>query len=56
MIVQREKGHHNGTQTRPFVSLPSACPGQAKRTATVSLFASTQMFCSPAWLRQKAAL
>ncbi|MGG3864878.1 hypothetical protein, partial [Aneurinibacillus aneurinilyticus] len=27
-----------------------------KRTATVSLFASTQMFCGPAWLRQKAAL
>ncbi|MGG3864440.1 hypothetical protein, partial [Aneurinibacillus aneurinilyticus] len=23
---------------------------------TVSLFASTRMFCGPAWLRQKAAL
>ncbi|MED0741331.1 hypothetical protein [Aneurinibacillus aneurinilyticus] len=27
-----------------------------KRTAIVSPFASTQMFCGPAWLRQKAAL
>ncbi|MED0668708.1 hypothetical protein P4S95_00535, partial [Aneurinibacillus aneurinilyticus] len=27
-----------------------------KRTATVSLSASTQMFCGPAWLGQKAVL
>jgi hypothetical protein len=26
LIVQREKGHHNGTQTRPFVSLPERMP------------------------------
>ncbi|MEZ2734964.1 hypothetical protein ACBQ08_13380 [Aneurinibacillus aneurinilyticus] len=26
------------------------------RTAIVSLFASTQMFCGPDWLGQKAAL
>ncbi|MED0744289.1 hypothetical protein P4S87_27440, partial [Aneurinibacillus aneurinilyticus] len=30
-------------------------PARRKRTATVSLFASTQMFCGPAWLGQKAA-
>ncbi|WP_209421086.1 hypothetical protein, partial [Aneurinibacillus aneurinilyticus] len=35
---------------------PSDCPARRKRTAIVSLFASTQMFCGPAWLRQKAAL
>ncbi|MEZ2661349.1 hypothetical protein ACBP89_25680, partial [Aneurinibacillus aneurinilyticus] len=27
-----------------------------KRTAIVSLFASTRMFCGPDWLRQKAVL
>ncbi|MGG3861209.1 hypothetical protein, partial [Aneurinibacillus aneurinilyticus] len=27
-----------------------------KRTAIVSLFASTRMFCGPDWPRQKAAL
>ncbi|NMF01248.1 hypothetical protein [Aneurinibacillus aneurinilyticus] len=26
MIVQRGKGHHNGTQTRPFVSLSERLP------------------------------
>jgi hypothetical protein len=26
LIVQRGKGHHNGTQTRPFVSLPERLP------------------------------
>ncbi|ERI10041.1 hypothetical protein HMPREF0083_01802 [Aneurinibacillus aneurinilyticus ATCC 12856] len=31
-------------------------PARRKRTAIVSLLASTQMFCGPAWLRQKAAL
>ncbi|MED0735228.1 hypothetical protein P4S84_25920, partial [Aneurinibacillus aneurinilyticus] len=31
-------------------------PARRKRTATVSLFASTQMFCGPAWLGQKAVL
>ncbi|MEZ2735692.1 hypothetical protein, partial [Aneurinibacillus aneurinilyticus] len=31
-------------------------PARRKRTATVSLFASTRMFCGPAWLRQKVAL
>ncbi|MEZ2735967.1 hypothetical protein [Aneurinibacillus aneurinilyticus] len=50
------KGHHNGTQTRPFVSLPSGSLARRKRTAIVSFLASTQMFCSPAWLGQKAAL
>ncbi|MED0709635.1 hypothetical protein, partial [Aneurinibacillus aneurinilyticus] len=37
----------------PFRAIASA---RRKRTATVSLFVSTQMFCGPAWLRQKAAL
>jgi hypothetical protein len=31
-------------------------PVGQKRTAIVSLFASTQMFCCPAWPGQKAAL
>ncbi|MED0725515.1 hypothetical protein P4S91_21735, partial [Aneurinibacillus aneurinilyticus] len=31
LIVQRGKGHHNGTQTRPFVSLSERLPGQAKK-------------------------
>ncbi|MED0706919.1 hypothetical protein P4S91_03295, partial [Aneurinibacillus aneurinilyticus] len=31
-------------------------PVRRKGTAIVSLFASTQMFCGPAWLGQKAAL
>ncbi|KIV52668.1 hypothetical protein AM501_24770 [Aneurinibacillus migulanus] len=37
--------------------LPSraVAPARRKRTATVSLFASTQMFCGPAWRGQKAA-
>ncbi|KIV52381.1 hypothetical protein [Aneurinibacillus migulanus] len=34
----------------------AVAPARRKRTATVSLFVSTQMFCSPAWLGQKAAL
>ncbi|MEZ2737672.1 hypothetical protein, partial [Aneurinibacillus aneurinilyticus] len=38
--------------------LPSQAIASArrKRTAIVSLFASTQMFCGPDWPRQKAAL
>ncbi|MED0734529.1 hypothetical protein P4S84_22090, partial [Aneurinibacillus aneurinilyticus] len=37
--------------------LPSRAiaPARRKRTATVSLLASTQMFCGPDWLGQKAA-
>ncbi|MEZ2734872.1 hypothetical protein ACBQ08_12910 [Aneurinibacillus aneurinilyticus] len=35
---------------------PSDCPARRERTAIVSLFASTQMFCGPAWPRQKASL
>jgi hypothetical protein len=34
----------------------AVAPARRKRTATVSLFVSTRMFCGPAWLRQKAAL
>ncbi|MEZ2732830.1 hypothetical protein [Aneurinibacillus aneurinilyticus] len=43
--------------TNKAFRLPSRAIASArrKRTAIVSLFASTQMFCSPAWLRQKAA-
>ncbi|MEZ2734101.1 hypothetical protein ACBQ08_08975 [Aneurinibacillus aneurinilyticus] len=37
----------------PLRAIASA---RRKRTAMVSSFASTQMFCGPAWLRQKAAL
>ncbi|MEZ2661754.1 hypothetical protein ACBP89_27910, partial [Aneurinibacillus aneurinilyticus] len=36
----------------PFRAIALA---RRKRTATVSLSASTQMFCGPAWLGQKAA-
>jgi hypothetical protein len=44
--------------TNKAFRLPSQAIASArrKRTAIVSLFASTQMFCGPAWLRQKAAL
>ncbi|MGG4521690.1 hypothetical protein ABEX18_09675, partial [Aneurinibacillus migulanus] len=44
--------------TNKAFRLPSRAIALArrKRTATVSLFASTQMFCCPAWPGQKAAL
>ncbi|MEZ2734941.1 hypothetical protein [Aneurinibacillus aneurinilyticus] len=42
--------------TNKAFRLPSRAiaPARRKRAATVSPFASTQMFCGPAWLRQKA--
>ncbi|KIV50816.1 hypothetical protein TS65_28735 [Aneurinibacillus migulanus] len=44
--------------TNKAFRLPSrACaPARRKRTATVSIFVSAQMFCGPACLGQKAAL
>ncbi|WP_276917997.1 hypothetical protein, partial [Aneurinibacillus aneurinilyticus] len=36
LIVQREKGHHNGTQTRPFVSLPERLPRPGERGQQLS--------------------
>ncbi|MED0740943.1 hypothetical protein P4S87_09715, partial [Aneurinibacillus aneurinilyticus] len=44
--------------TNKAFRLPSRAiaPARRKRTATVSPFASTQMFCDPDWSRQKAAL
>ncbi|MED0672048.1 hypothetical protein P4S95_17865, partial [Aneurinibacillus aneurinilyticus] len=44
--------------TNKAFRLPSQAiaPARRERTATVSLFASTQMFCGPAWPRQKASL
>ena len=44
--------------TNKAFRLPSRAhaPARRKRTATVSLFVSTQMFCCPAWPGQKAAL
>ncbi|MEZ2733964.1 hypothetical protein [Aneurinibacillus aneurinilyticus] len=43
--------------TNKAFRLPSRAHASArrKRTAIVSPFASTQMFCGPAWLRQKVA-
>ncbi|MEZ2737386.1 hypothetical protein [Aneurinibacillus aneurinilyticus] len=43
--------------TNKTFRLPSQAiaPARRKRTATVSLLVSTQMFCGPAWLGQKAA-
>jgi hypothetical protein len=39
LIVQRGKGHHNRTQTRPFVSLPERLlrPGEKGRQLSPSL-------------------
>ncbi|MED0744064.1 hypothetical protein P4S87_26120, partial [Aneurinibacillus aneurinilyticus] len=56
LIVQSGKGHHNGTQQGLSSPFPSDSPARRKRTATVSPFVSTQMFCGPDWPRQKAAL
>ncbi|WP_218033568.1 hypothetical protein, partial [Aneurinibacillus migulanus] len=44
--------------TNKAFRFPSRAVAQArrKRTATVSFFASTRMFCGPAWPEQKAAL
>ncbi|MEZ2736428.1 hypothetical protein [Aneurinibacillus aneurinilyticus] len=36
LIVQRRKGHHNGTQTRPFVSLPKRLPRPGERGQQLS--------------------
>jgi hypothetical protein len=36
LIVQREKGHHNGTQTRPFVSLPKRLPRPGEKGQQLS--------------------
>ncbi|KIV57963.1 hypothetical protein AM501_08230 [Aneurinibacillus migulanus] len=42
--------------TNKAFRLPSRAyaPAMRKRTPTVFLFASTQMFCGPVWLGQKA--
>ncbi|WP_152623492.1 hypothetical protein [Aneurinibacillus migulanus] len=44
--------------TNKAFRLPSRAiaPARRKRTATVSIFVFTQMFCGPAWLGQKAVL
>jgi hypothetical protein len=36
LIVQREKGHHNGTQTRPFVSLSERLPRPSEKGQQLS--------------------
>ncbi|MEZ2732702.1 hypothetical protein [Aneurinibacillus aneurinilyticus] len=57
MIVQREKGHHNGTQTRPFVSLSERLPRPGERGRQLSPSSRLpRCFAVPPGWGQKAAL
>ncbi|MED0724694.1 hypothetical protein P4S91_17485, partial [Aneurinibacillus aneurinilyticus] len=53
---ERKRPPQRDTNKAFRLPFQAVAPARRKRTATVSLFASTQMFCGPAWLGQKAAL
>ncbi|MEZ2735873.1 hypothetical protein [Aneurinibacillus aneurinilyticus] len=57
LIVQRRKGHHNGTQTRPFVFLPERMPqpGEKGRQLSPSSRLPRCFAVPPGWGKKRSS-